>query len=173
MANQYKSFETKRLLLKPTTVADTDFVYSIMNSPKFLQYIGDRKISSLKAAETYIKERMLPQLERLGYSNYTVITKADNSKIGFCGFYDREGVDGIDIGFAFLEEYIGKGYAFESANRLMDAAVNDFGITKLSGITNKDNVPSQKLLEKIGLKYAKNIVLPKSTDEVMLYVFER
>lgn len=46
----------------------------------------------------------------------TVIRKLDNVKIGTCGLYDREGIDGVDIGFAFLPEYEKKGFAFENAN---------------------------------------------------------
>lgn len=167
------SFETERLLLRPTIEADAEFVYRLMNTPKWLQYIGDRNIRSVEDARNYINARMLPQLQRLGYSNYTVIRKWDVQKIGSCGLYDREGVEGIDIGFAFFPEFERLGYGFEAASRLKQAAFDDFGLDRLSAITNKDNTASRKLLEKLGLKRAGSITLPGSQEAIYLYLLER
>lgn len=112
---------------------------------------GDRNIKTLKDVEKYILDNIIPQRERLGYSTYTVIKKADNSKMGTCGLYDREGLEGIDIGFAFLPEYERRGYAFEAARALVQTAAKKFKLDALSGITVKDNVASQNLLKKTGV----------------------
>ena len=119
---QYKIFETERLILKPASEEDASFIFELFNTPKWLQYIGDRNVKTVEDARDYIKTRMVPQLERLGYSNYVVIRKTDNCKVGTCGLYDREGLEGIDIGFAFLPEYEKKGYAFEGAIELQHVA---------------------------------------------------
>lgn len=163
------SFETERLLLRPTAEADAEFVFRLMNTPKWLQYIGDRNIRSVGDAREYIKERMLPQLQRLGYSNYTVVRRSDQQKLGSCGLYDREGLEGIDIGFAFLPEFEGQGFGFEAAERLKQAAFRDFGLGMLSAITNQDNLASQKLLEKLGLKPSGTIMLPGSEESLLLF----
>lgn len=99
----YDTFETERLLLKATSKEDASFILELLNTPKWIKNIGDRNVKSLEAAQNYILERMTPQFERLGYSNYTVIRKADGAKMGTCGLYDREGLEGIDIGFAFCQ----------------------------------------------------------------------
>lgn len=163
------SFETERLLLRPTSEADAEFVFRLMNTPKWLQYIGDRNIRSVHDARVYIQNRMLPQLQRLGYSNYTVMRKTDGQKLGSCGLYDREGVEGIDMGFAFFPEYEGLGYGFEAASRLKQAAFGEFELGMLSAITAFGNSASQKLLEKLGLKRAGTITLPGSEEAVCLY----
>ena len=169
----YKSFETERLIIRPTSEIDSEFIFELLNTPTWLKYIGDRKIETIENAKNYIKDRMTPQLERLGYSNYTVIRKQDNKKIGTCGFYDREGLQGIDIGFAFLPEYEKKGFAFESSNRLKEAAFNEFGLETISAITTKDNTSSQKLLEKLGLKLTGTTLLPNEEEELLLYKIEK
>ena len=112
----YKTFESERLIIKPTLEEDAAFIFKLFNSPKWLKNIGDRNITSPDMAKDYILTKMQPQLERLGFSNYTLIRKMDHVKIGCCGLYDREGLEGIDIGFAFLPEYEGKGYAYEAAD---------------------------------------------------------
>lgn len=167
----YKSFETERLILKPTSEEDAPFVFELLNTPKWIQYIGDRNVHSVEDAKEYIKTRMQHQLEKLGYSNYTVIRKSDGVKLGICGLYDREGLEGIDIGFAFLPEHERNGYAFESANKLKRAGVEEFGISQIKAITTKDNIASQKLLERLGLQFKKTVLLPNEDEELLLYEF--
>lgn len=166
---QSNTFETERLLLRPTTLADAALFLDLLNTPKWLAYIGDRNVYSLTAAQDYIKERIYPQFERLGFGNYTVIRKEDGVKIGCCGLYDREGLEGVDIGFAFLPAYEQKGYGIESASLMSKLAFDTFGQTKISAITSQKNKGSQRLLEKLGFQFLKLIQLPNDTEELMYY----
>jgi len=164
-----KTILTERLILNPTIEEDAEFIFELLNTPKWLKFIGDRNVNSTIDAAEYIKTRMLPQLERLGYGNYTVTRTSDNIKIGTCGLFDREGLEGIDIGFAFLPEYEGKGYGFESANKLKEVAFEEFGIKEINAITSKENINCQKLLEKLGLKLKGTTILPNEKEELLLY----
>jgi ribosomal-protein-alanine N-acetyltransferase len=164
-----KTLETERLILKPTTLADAEFIRNLFISPKWIEFIGDRELNTIKEVEDYIETKMTPQIERLGYGNYTIIRKSDGEKIGSCGLYDREGVNGIDIGFALLPDFEKNGYAFESVNHLKEVALKDFKLLQISGITSTKNEASQALLIKIGLKFDKKIILPNETEEILLY----
>ncbi len=170
---KYKTFETERLIIRPTTETDAEFILELLNTPKWIQYIGDRKVRTVEDAKEYIKDKMIPQLERLGFGNYTLIRKEDNQKIGTCGLCDREGLEGIDIGYAFLPEYEKQGFAFEAANRLKEAAFNDFDIKVVSAITRNDNISSQNLLEKLGLKLSGTTVLPNEDEELLFFKIEK
>ncbi|WP_299708242.1 GNAT family N-acetyltransferase [uncultured Pontibacter sp.] len=169
--SHYRSFETERLLLKPTTEEDAALFLDLLNTPKWLRYIGDRNVRTLEDAKAYINSRIRPQLERLGYANYTVIRKVDQVKVGVCGLYDREGLEGIDIGFAYLPEYERNGYAYEAAHEIKRAGLEEFGIRRLGAITSKKNIASQKLLEKLGLKFSKTVKLPDDDEELLFYAF--
>lgn len=162
-------FETKRLIIRSTNIDDGAFIYELLNTPKWIKYIGDRNLKSAKDGENYIKEKMIPQLKRLGYSNNTVILKESNTKIGSCGLYNRDGIDGVDIGFAFLPKYEKKGFAFESASELIKFSKKHFNIKKISAITTKENKASQKLILKLGLNFDKIIEIPPNNDEMLLY----
>jgi len=166
---KYKSYETERLFLRPVVKSDAAFVLELLNSPKWLQNIGDRNVKSIEAAEDYIATRMMPQLERLGYGNFAVVRKSDGALMGCCGLYDREGLEGVDIGFSFLPEYERQGYAFESAHKIMQLAREDFKLTHVSGITIEANIASRKLLEKLGLRFEKFLKLPNDDEELMYY----
>jgi RimJ/RimL family protein N-acetyltransferase len=164
-----KSFETERLVIRPTGIEDAALILELVNTPKWLEFIGDRNVKTMEESRAYIEEKMLPQLERLGYANYTVIKKSEGSKIGTCGLYDREGLDGIDIGFAFLPQFECQGYGYESALCIKNAAFEEFGIEELRAITSKKNVASQKLLEKLGFNCTGVTTLPGENEELLLY----
>ena len=167
-----KVYKTERLLIKATDEEDAAFILALLNSPNWQKYIGGRNLHSKEQAKEYIKQKMLPQLKRLGFSNYTIIRKSDNAKIGICGLYDREGLDGIDIGFALFEEYEGNGFAYEASKKIVDLAINEFQIKKILAITTDANISSQKLLKKLGLKLIGPITLPNDEEEMLLYALD-
>lgn len=165
--------ETERLILKPVTEEDADLFLPLLNTPKWLDYVGDRQVHTLQEAKAYIEEKMTPQMKRLGFTNNVVIRKLDGVKMGCCGLFDREGVEGLDIGFAFLPDFENQGYAYESASKLLSIAFSDYGHSKVSAITIKRNLSSRKLLEKLGLTFKKFIRIPDDPEELMLYELEK
>ena len=167
--NQYKSFTSKRLIIRPTFEQDAKLIFQLMNTPKFIKYIGDRKISSINDAKNYIKVKMLAQLYSMGYSSYTLINKSNGDKIGICGLYNRAGVDGIDIGFSILPHFERLGYAFESSSRLIKGAFEELEIEEIKAITNQDNISSKNLLKKLGFKLIGKTILPDEKEELLLF----
>lgn len=164
-----KTYETKRFILKPSDIDDAEFFLELYNSPQFIENIGDRNLRTIEDAENYITEKFRPQFEKLGIGNYVVIRKEDSVKMGGVGIFERDGLDVMDIGFSFLPQFIGKGNAFEAANKVKEIAMNEFGIKNISAITTKTNIPSQKLIEKLGLKFKKMVRLPNDDEELMYY----
>ncbi|MFL9834065.1 GNAT family N-acetyltransferase [Chryseobacterium terrae] len=167
-----KFYETERLLIRSMSLDDADLIFELYNMPNFIKYIGNRNINSLSDAENYIKDKFLPQIERLGFGNYLIILKDGNQKIGGVGIFEREGLDVVDIGFSVLEKFEGKGYMFEAAQKIKSIGINEFGLNKISAITTKDNYSSQKLIERLGLKFQKYVTLPNEDEELMYYETE-
>lgn len=167
-----KLYETERLLIRPMSVEDADIIFELYNMPSFIKYIGDRHIRSLSDAENYIKSKFLPQFEKSGFGNYLIILKEGNRKIGGVGIFEREGLDVADIGFSVLQEFEGKGYMFEAAQKIKSVGMDEFGLKKISAITTKDNFSSQKLIEKLGLKFRKLVTIPNDSEELMYYETE-
>ena len=164
-----KSFQTQRLLIRPVTTEDAPFILELMNTPLWIQFIGDRNVRTVEEAEAYIKEKAFPQLETFGYTNNVVIRLEDRAKLGTCGVYHREGKDIPDIGFAFLPAYHGKGYAFESADKIMRVMHADFGLKELSGYTLEENITSRQLLERLGFQLKGIGKLPTSDEDLFHY----
>ena len=51
--------ETDRLTLRKLTLADAPFIYELVNSPNWLEYIGEKNVKNLKDAENYIQAKIL------------------------------------------------------------------------------------------------------------------
>lgn len=121
-----------------------------MNSEGWLKNIGDRNINSVQEAESYLLKNYMSSYEQQGFGPYSVSLK-DGTFIGSAGLYKRENLDHPDIGFAFLPEFVKKGYASEAAGAVMKYASEELGIQKIVGFTVPDNASSIKLLKKLGL----------------------
>jgi len=167
--NENNIYETERLIIQPMSVDDREFIFELYNRPKFIKYIGDRQINTVLDAENYIRNRFLPQFDKLGFGNYLVVTKDTGEKIGGVGIFEREGLEIVDIGFSLLEEFEGKGYAYEAAEKVKSIGMDEFGLKKISAITSKDNFSSQKLIEKLGLEFKNYVTLPNEDEELMYY----
>ena len=77
-----------------------------------------------------------------------------------CGLIKRDTLDNIDIGFALLPVYEGKGYGYEAASIILKHAKNVLRIKRIVAITTKTNINSITLLKKLDLKFEKLRVAP-------------
>lgn len=161
---------TSRLELREICEDDAPFILELLNTPSWLKFIGDRNLHSIEDAKKYIINRLIPSYRIFGFGFYLTKLTENNTSIGICGIVKRDFLEHIDIGFAFLPQYEGKGYGYESASAVMEYAQKTLEITTIAGITNSNNKSSIALLEKLGLKFQKMILLPNETEEIMLFV---
>src|SRR5688572_21540231 len=108
--------ETQRLGLREFTRDDAVFIVELLNTPGWLQFIGDRNVKTKEQAIIYLENGPLKSYKENGFGSWMVELKEDKTPIGMCGILRRESLENPDIGFAFLPEYTGKGYAFEIAS---------------------------------------------------------
>lgn len=164
--------ETERLILRHVTLDDVAFVFELMNDPSWIRFIGDRGIRTVDDARDYILNGYIKSYKQFGYGLYLTAVKP-NTPIGICGLVNRPTLDDIDIGFAFLPQFTGQGYAYEAARAVLDHAKNDLNIPRIVAITAPDNERSGRLLEKLGLRFEKMIRLAPDGAESRFYVLAR
>jgi RimJ/RimL family protein N-acetyltransferase len=152
---------TERLTLRTAADDDAPFVLELLNDPGWIRNIGDRGVRTLADARGYIAERFSKSL-------WLVVRNGADEPVGMCGLVDREGLDCPDIGYAFLARHSGQGYATEAAAAVLRHAREVIGLPKVVAITSPDNTASQRVLEKIGLRYVQIINLP-GFDEPSAY----
>jgi RimJ/RimL family protein N-acetyltransferase len=164
--------ETERLILREFTPDDAGFILELVNEPSFIQNIGDRGVRTLEAARSYIQNGPAASYSKNGFGLYLVMLKETNEPIGMAGLVRRDGLEDVDIGYAFLPRFWSKGYAVESAQAVKDYAKNTIGLGRLVAITDPANEGSVRVLEKIGLRYERMIRLSKDDIELKLFSVE-
>ncbi|RSD28483.1 GNAT family N-acetyltransferase [Mesobacillus subterraneus] len=164
-------FETERLKIRWLEVSDQEFIFKLLNEPGWINYIGDKGIRSLEDAKNYILTGPRKMYERVGFGLFMVELKESQQPVGLCGLIKRDGLEDVDIGYAFLAEHQSKGFAFESAKGNLEYA-RKLGLDRIVAITTKDNASSSKLLEKLGMSFEGYVTLPQDDEELKLYAIE-
>jgi RimJ/RimL family protein N-acetyltransferase len=161
--------ETERLILRKFIEADAPFVLELVNSEGWIKYIGDRKVYSLEDAKKYLLNGPIKSYTENGFGLSMVELKTNHAPIGMCGLIKREGLDDIDIGFAFLPQFTRHGYAFEIADGCLHYAFHKLKLNRVVAITLPENLTSVKLLSKLGMKEEKKINLPNDPTTLSMY----
>jgi RimJ/RimL family protein N-acetyltransferase len=167
-----KTLQTERLRIRRMSAADdAAFMLSLLNDPSWLRFIGDRGVRSLADAQAYIENGPVEMYGRLGFGFCMVESKQPaGQRLGVCGLAQRDYLDYPDIGFAFLPQHAGQGYAFEAAAAVLRYAQAELGLKNILATTRVDNLRSQKLLEKLGLRFERQIPHPDGSErQLMVY----
>ena len=164
--------ETERLTLRELTPDDESFIFTLLNEPSWLKYIGDRGIATPEDARIYIEKGPMAMYARHGFGLYLVALKLTQEPMGLCGLIKRDGLKDVDLGFAFLPAFWGKGYALEAATAVVDHGTNILGISPIVAITAQDNVRSGNLLEKLGFHFTGFTQLHPDAEVLKLYQYD-
>ena len=168
-----KILVTPRLQISPLTLADAPFILELVNDPAWIRFIGDKNVHSLADAEGYLRNGPLAMYHRHGFGLFRVDRRSDGVAVGMCGLIRRDGLDDVDIGFAFLEHARGQGYASEAARAVLDYGLADLALGRIVAITTVDNHASSRVLEKLGMRFVRTTRLPGDATELKLYEIGR
>ena len=154
---------TERLCINDLKLSDAAFMLELTNTPGWLQFIGNRNIHSIADAEDYIR-RLLNNPE----VDYHVVRQNENgSTIGVITLIQRYYLEHKDLGFAFLPQYGGKGYAREAALAVLTQYLNT--AKEVAAITMPENVSSIRLLEQLGFTFQQEVI--DNEESLLLYRF--
>ena len=165
-----KILETERLILREMNLDDDEFIFELVNGPAFIRNIGDKGVRTLEDARDYILTGPVASYAKLGFGLYAVELAETSAPIGICGLLKRDALEDVDIGFAFLEQFWGMGFAYEAAAAVMEYGRNVLGITRIVAITSPDNEGSIRVLGKLGLRFDKMIRMPGSDEDTRFFV---
>jgi RimJ/RimL family protein N-acetyltransferase len=160
---------TGRLTLREFVDEDAPFIVTLLNQPSFLRFIGDKKVRTIEDARMYIQIGPRENYKRYGFGQYLVQLKETNKAIGMCGLVKRDTLEHPDLGFAFLPEAWGKGYAFEAASAVLKHTQDALSLSRILAITNPDNDASIKRLGRLGFQFECLKRLSTDADQVKLF----
>lgn len=162
--------KTDRLVLREAAEHDAAFVLELLNSPGFLENIGDRGVRTVEEAAAYVRDRMIAGYRDLGFGMWLAV-QHDDRPVGMAGLVRREGLEMPDVGYAFVPDAWGRGYAQEAAAAVVAHARDQLGIDRLAAVTSPENFASMAVLRKIGFTMQGMITLPGAERESTYFTF--
>lgn len=145
--------ETTRLILRELSIGDAENFYELNQNPNVTRFTGDKSFKSVREAKDFLKN--YKDYEQNGYGRWAVICKESEEFLGWCGL--RFDGNKTDIGFRFFEEYWNRGFATESAKACIEYGFEKLKLHEIIGRAMKENIASIKVLEKIGLKFEREM----------------
>ena len=155
--------KTERLSIRPIVVDDAEFLLALLNDESFIRFIGDRGVRDLPMAARYIQDTIEKSLRA---PDQLVVVSLDeiDDLIGVCSFRKREELEDPDIGFAFLPEFRGHGYALEATKATLDYFLAKPDVDRVVAIVSPENNRSISLLNKLGYRRDREIQISSCSD---------
>jgi len=145
------SIKTARLTLRPFVLQDAELLHQILSIPGVLEFFPSSDPPDLKRVQKLVQRQIGHWVDH-DYGWWAVEPNGEGELIGWSGLQYLPETDEIEISYLLSKPYWGKGLATESAIAGLDYGFNSLGIEKIIGIVHPENVASQKVLEKIGLR---------------------
>ena len=150
--------ETERLILWEILPSDREAMYLLDSDPEVHRYLGGEPVTDIRQTDEVIRF-IRRQYADNGIGRWAVLHKYTGSFIGWAGLkWVTEPMNGhcpyYDLGYRFIKEYWGKGYATEAARALVDYAFRIIGTDAVFALTECGNAASDKVLLKAGFHFA-------------------
>ena len=159
---------TTRLLLKQITPNDTEEMFRLHSNPIVQKYTGEPPVESIEEMKGMILSRV-DNYKKYGYGRWATFLKDEMQFIGWAGLAYLPEFDKIDLGYRFLPEYWGKGYATEASRAILKYRFEELGLERIIAIAMKENKASMRVMEKVGMKFEKFAPYEPRGEDVVWY----
>lgn len=149
-----KIIETERLYLRELTMEDKEQLAKVLSDIESMRFYPHP--FSEEEVENWINWN-IDNYKKYKHGLWAVILKAGDIFLGDCGI-TIQNIDGEivpEMGFHIIKDYCGKGYATEAALACKKYAFEVLNYEKLFSYTILENIPSQKVAKKVGMKLYK------------------
>lgn len=161
--------QTENLYLRRFTLDDAEAFWPLVSMPEILRYTGEQPQASIDDVRNILSTRPLSDYATHGFGRMACIEKSSGRLVGFSGLKFLDELNEVDIGYRFLPDCWGKGYATESARVLMQNGAMEHGIDRVVGLVQPANAASARVLEKLGLAFERELTLHGDAEHVHLY----
>lgn len=143
--------ETNRLFLRQMNNADAEYVFAMRSDSDIMQFI--RPVQTKKSeTESWIKlVSSRWEKEKIGFC--AIIEKSTNRFAGWCGLWRLKETGEIEVGYALLKEFWGKGYAVETSEAFLKYGFEELNLEKIVAVADPENRNSRRVMEKLGMSF--------------------
>lgn len=147
--------ETGRLRLRAFKPDDLDDLYMVFGDAEVMTYISGGKPRTREATHAGLLRTIEGWRDR-GFGLWAVVEKDNGHVIGYCGLIFLDGTTEIELAYGLAKSSWGKGFATEAARASLRFGFEELKLERIVAVVNPQNIPSQRVLEKLGMKYTKD-----------------
>lgn len=150
-----QEIRTARLLLRRMEPSDYDAFIRMHQDVRVMATLGGvRRADEL----TPWFDRILGEWQRLGHSWWSARELSSGQFAGRGGLrrLTIEGREEVEVGYSFLPEFWGRGYATELARESVRVGFNELKLPELISFTQTTNLASRRVMEKVGFRYERD-----------------
>jgi [ribosomal protein S5]-alanine N-acetyltransferase len=152
-----------RIQLAPLDITHASFIIDLVNSPGWLEFIGERNVKSREDAEAYIRK-----IESNPAVDYWIIELVTSGEpVGIVTLIQRDYLQSPDIGFALLPAFEKQGYAFEAVSLFLKDFFSVSANKEVHAIILEHNRSSIQLVQKLGFVFDDEIEV--NGEQLSLY----
>ncbi len=142
---------TERLRLRAATLDDLDKWLAISRDAEQAWWGEPRSTADDARANL---QKSITNQERHGFSLWPVELRTTGDVIGLTGLQHLAEGPEIEVGYRFLRDHWGQGYATEAATAAIRFGFDELGLDRIVAVTMPTNEASRRVLEKCGLTFA-------------------
>ncbi len=157
-----KPIETERLLLRELWPSDDKDMFELDSNSEVHKYLGKNPVIHIEQSQELIS-MFRNQYQANGIGRWATIEKETGLFIGWSGLKfitepENNRVDYHDIGYRFMPQFWGKGYATEATKACLKYAFEEINLTEIIGAANEENNASRRVFEKCGLQFVEQFM---------------
>lgn len=141
---------TQDLDHRAMALQDAEAFFALNSNAEVMRHTGEPPLVSLDDAREAISG--YPDFDRYGYGRWGCFLKDTETMIGFCGLKYLTDLECVDVGFRFLPEYWGRGFATQACKASIEFGFEKLGLQRIVGLVLPENPASSRVLEKCGMR---------------------
>jgi RimJ/RimL family protein N-acetyltransferase len=144
-----------RLTLRPLSIQDLPFLVRLQSDPEVMKHISNGVLRTPEQVGTSVERNLALRKSQPGLGQWIVQESKSGKDIGTLLLRPpatKESTSGIEIGFSFLPETWGKGYATEAVRATIEYSTKNLAGERIVALVSESNFASRRVLEKVGMK---------------------
>lgn len=153
--------ETKRCLVRESTVEDVESFYQIYRDESITAYMEDL-FEDREKERQYIRDYIEKVYGFYGFGMWTVCLRETGEVIGRAGLSVREGFEEPELGYVIGKKWQGQGIATEVCREILAYGRDELGFERVRALMHPENAASKGLCRKLGFRYETDITLDET-----------
>jgi [ribosomal protein S5]-alanine N-acetyltransferase len=149
---------TERLRLRPFEPRDADALLAQWNDTEVNRYLFDGEVVAPETVRAQIESSIRGFAER-GFGFFMLVLREAPLSVGFAGLRAFGSAGRVELLYALLPPWWGRGLATEAARAVLGWAFSILGLDEVWAGADPPNEASFRVMERLGMRFVEEVVV--------------